>query len=50
MQNVGGEGVGKMVEGEREEAENLLILLLRPSHREQVVRGIGRVDWVRDVV
>ena len=50
MQDAGGEGVGKMVEGEEEEAKDLLTLLLRPGHREQVVRGTGRVDRGRDVV
>lgn len=49
MQDAGGEGVREMVEGEREEAEDL-VLLLRAGHREQVVRRIGRVDRVGNVV
>ena len=50
VQDARGQGVGKVVEGEGEEAEDLLVLLLRARHREQVLRGVGRVDGVRDVV
>ena len=49
MQDAGGERVGEMVEGEREEAEDL-VLLLCAGHREQVVWRIGRVDRVGNVV
>lgn len=50
MQNACGEGVREVVEGKGEEAEDFLALFLRASHREQVARGIGCVDGVRDVV
>lgn len=50
MQDTGGQGVGEVVEGEGEEAENFLVLLLSAGHREQVVRGTGCVDWGGDVM
>ena len=49
MQDAGGERVREMVEGEREEAEDL-VLLLRAGHRQQVVRRIGCIDRVGNVV
>ena len=50
MQDAGGEGVGEVMEGERKEAEDFLVFFLRAGHREQVGRGICRVDGVGDVV
>lgn len=50
VQDAGGEGIREVVEGEGEEAEDFLILLPRARHREQVARGIGRVDGRGDVV
>lgn len=50
MQDAGSEGVGEVVEGEGEEAEDFLALSLRACHREQVVRGICCVDGVGDIV
>lgn len=50
MQDASSQGVGEMVEGEGEETEDFFILLICPSHREQVVRSAGCVDGRWDVV